>query len=366
VKIIQLIYALGPGGAERLVLDLCNETAKTEEVTLLTIFDYGEITESYLLELSENVKIINLKRKGNKLLTLFKIFIVINKLKPEIVHAHLNTIIYLFLPSLFLKKIKFFHTLHSIATKDVELKMQKKVNSFFYKRKFIQPITISDQVKLSFFEYYKFDNSILIQNGRKKLFKTEYYEKTKLEVKKLKNHPDDVVFVHPSRYCESKNQKMLISVFNKLLKENYHLILLIIGPSFDNEEAMELRNDIEKGIHFLGVRTNIGDYLYCSDAFCLSSLWEGLPISLIEALSCGVIPICTPAGGIPDVIADGKNGYLSEDFTLESYFAAIVRYLENKDAIDRNSLIDLFMNNFSIEICGSKHIQAYKSVINTD
>jgi hypothetical protein len=67
MKILQLIFAIGPGGAERLVLDLCNETAKNNEVTLLTVYDFGNITDLYLSELSQKVKLINLKRKGTRL-----------------------------------------------------------------------------------------------------------------------------------------------------------------------------------------------------------------------------------------------------------------------------------------------------------
>lgn len=45
------------------------------------------------------------------------------------------------------------------------------------------------------------------------------------------------------------------------------------------------------------------------DAMCLPSIWEGLPVTLLEALSVGCIPICSNVGGIPDVIESGMNGF---------------------------------------------------------
>ena len=42
--------------------------------------------------------------------------------------------------------------------------------------------------------------------------------------------------------------------------------------------------------------------MYLSDAFCLTSVYEGLPISLLEAISCGCVPVCTPVGGITEVV----------------------------------------------------------------
>ena len=68
-------------------------------------------------------------------------------------------------------------------------------------------------------------------------------------------------------------------------------------------------------------------YLANADVFCMSSIVEGLPISLIEALACGLIPICTAVGGIGDLVHEGKTGFLSHDLTVESYTEAIERFL---------------------------------------
>jgi glycosyltransferase involved in cell wall biosynthesis len=59
----------------------------------------------------------------------------------------------------------------------------------------------------------------------------------------------------------------------------------------------------------------------------MSSVVEGMPISLIEALSCGLIPVCTAVGGIVDVVEEGKNGFLSRDMSVESYVKALEQVL---------------------------------------
>lgn len=365
MKILQIDYSLAAGGAERLIVDLCNEMSKDHEVTLLTITDFKIANNNfYLYDLSSKVKNINLgKKKGNNIQTFINIFSVIHKIKPDIIHAHLNTIIYLFLPSIiFRKKIKFFHTLHSTAETASGYFFQEVINTFFYKRKYIQPITISTHSKKSFFNHYKFDNSILITNGRKQLEKTELFNQTKIEISNLKIHEDDIVFTHIARFEAAKNQEMLIAVFNKLLKENFHIILLIIGDHFNTSKAQFLKKNNYTGIYFLGTKNNISDYLYNSHAFCLSSSREGLPISLIEALSCGVVPICTPAGGIINIIDDEINGYLSSDLSAESYYNAIIKYLANQNSIPRDRLQIFFKENLSIKECADKHINAYKSL----
>lgn len=59
----------------------------------------------------------------------------------------------------------------------------------------------------------------------------------------------------------------------------------------------------------------------------MSSKMEGLPISLLEAMSLGVIPVSTPAGGVCDVIRNGENGYISSSHTPEDFYRIV------KDAI---------------------------------
>jgi len=97
-----------------------------------------------------------------------------------------------------------------------------------------------------------------------------------------------------------------------------------------------------------------------SDAFCLSSTYEGMPISLIEALACGCIPICTPVGGIINTIENGKNGYLAQSLSENDYYYSILAYLRNKDQVKREALTQYYFSNFSIEECTNKYLSLYK------
>jgi glycosyltransferase involved in cell wall biosynthesis len=73
-------------------------------------------------------------------------------------------------------------------------------------------------------------------------------------------------------------------------------------------------------------------------------------------MSCGVVPICTAVGGIPDVIVDGETGFLS-DLSLESYKSKIIEYL-NSD-IDKSYLIQNYKAKYSMEKCAEEYLEVY-------
>lgn len=362
MKILQLIFSLSSGGAERFTIDLCNELSKNNEVYLCVVqSDQDKNLSFFKSQINEKVNYINFGcSKGINLKTFFTIFKVLNTIKPDVIHAHLNTKLYLFLPSLvFTNKIKFVHTIHNLAEKDVGFNWQKKINNFFYKEKYISAVAISSECEISFNEFYGHSNVNLVKNGVAKPSKTDKFNSVNKEIDNLKNKSTDKVFIHIARYSEQKNQKLLIKVFNRLSEEDKGVILVVLGDHFDTDSANELKGISNKDIHYLGSKTNISDYLLNSDAFVLSSLWEGLPISLLEAMSCGVIPVCTPAGGIPDVIIDETLGFLSEDFTEQGLYNAIIRCVYNMDMLNCKNIENYFNEHFSIQKCANEYQVIY-------
>ena len=83
-----------------------------------------------------------------------------------------------------------------------------------------------------------------------------------------------------------------------------------------------------------------------ADAMCLPSIWEGLPVTLLESLSVGCIPICSPVGGIVDVVTHGYNGLLSKDSSEEQYYKVLKEYMDMSDERHkeiRNNCVESFV-----------------------
>lgn len=362
MKILQITYSLASGGAERFVVDLSNELAKNKdnEVHLLVIRNFADPKfKYYLQEVSKDVKCINIgAAKGLCLKSVMGVYKAIKEIRPDIVHAHCDLTL-LYLPSLLYKKAKYVHTLHTIAEKNIVHKKLRTLQRYIYS-KHVQGITISNLCQKSFVDFYNLEGaSLCIPNGCKKMVKTQVFEDVLSEVKGYKNGRDIPVFIHVARYFPIKNQKRLFDAIEKLHNDGKDFLLLVLGRNYEKSPYMHLNST--DYVKILGEKHNVADYLACADYFLLSSDWEGLPISILEAMSMGCIPISTPAGGVVDVIKDGKNGLLCPTFDSTDYYTTVAKVFDKNFTIGSETVVNDYLENYTMEVCAKKYYNAYKS-----
>lgn len=358
MKIFHLVYSLCSGGAERFVVSLSNQlTEMGHNVTVCMLL--SDKNDSYVFNrqfLDSRVKFHSMGySQGFSFKKVAEVEKYIVSQQPDIVHCHLNVVPYIFRLAITLRNIRFIHTLHSVAENASGKKWQKSINRFFYKHGYITPVTISEKCRQSYINYYGLPSPASIDNGCEVPRKSIRFDEVVFEVESYKNNQNTPVFIHVARFHELKNQKLLIDAFNELHRKGVDFVLLVIGDGFEYGPGAELKGRACEKIHFLGLKNNVADYLYCSDAFCLTSIYEGLPISLLEAMACGVVPVCTRVGGVPDVITDGKTGYLCDTLDTDAYARTLRRSLS--DDISKERLIDLFMESYSMRQCADNYIR---------
>ena len=359
MKILQLSFTLSSGGAERFVVDLCNHFAENtdNEIVLVITNEANERNTHYLQELSSKVRFLSLGCKsGFTMKSFWRVFQIIRKEKPDVVHAHCQLLL-LLLPALFFPKIKFFHTLHSLAEVCLRSPKLKGLYHYLYKNK-VQAITITDECQQSFEALYHLDNAIRINNGRSPIATTSEKESIKETVEQLKKDNHTPVFIHVARRNPLKNQKRLFSTFERLQLEGDDFLLLCIGSGYEQEYAPKYKDNAQ--IKILGEKKNVGDYLAASDFFVLSSDFEGLPISLLEAMSMGVVPISTPAGGVKDVIRDGENGFMSSHIDDEEFYKTVKGVFDGSKTIDRDAIIKEYNEKYSMRSCAERYNNLYQ------
>lgn len=359
MRILEIIPNLASGGAERFVTDLCNEMASWEknDVWLLT-FRSGKNQNFYKNELNANVKLLDYSGTWSlwsKILQFLVVLVYVARIKPKIIHCHTLGFPYALFVSFFFPKIKYYYTVHNLAENDTSLGLGAKIRKKYLKKR-IKPVAISQQCAHSFFNFYGYNPYATIENGCRNMHPTELLGDVEKEIESYKIDCETKVFINVARISCQKNQVMLLNAFKDFTKKNENAILIIIGHKFDAWQKIAPLLD-DSHIRYIGEKHNVADYLLCSDFFCLSSLWEGLPISLLEAGMLGVCPICTPVGGITDVISDSSFGFLSEDTTSSSYEATLERAV--KRSIDKEQLINAYTERYSMKVCAQKYLDLF-------
>ncbi|HEY6558614.1 MAG TPA: glycosyltransferase [Polyangiaceae bacterium] len=112
------------------------------------------------------------------------------------------------------------------------------------------------------------------------------------------------------RLAPEKNQRLLIAAAAPLLSPAVRLMLVGTGPEEEALQSFAASLPTGRYVHFMGARNDVGRLLAAFDVFALSSLTEGLPLVIPEAMAAGLPIVSTRVGGIPDVVEDGKIGFL--------------------------------------------------------
>jgi len=358
MKIIEIIPQLSQGGAERFVVDLCNEFTKQHKV-ILVVFHNLDKYGFFKKELAGNVQLINLKKgSGIDLKLFYQIIKLIHREKPDVVHIHLRAILYCSISCMIFRNIKFIYTVHSEAAKESGGHIGKWCRKFLFLLRYVHPITISEETQHSFWNFYHLP-STMIYNGRPAYNVNTDISAIFNELLKFKTNPNAKIIVNIARISQVKNQLVLAKAVDNLNRYGYAIELAIIG-AWENKEIVREINSLQSPhIHLLGIRENPRDYMQVADAFCLTSIYEGMPITLIECFSVGTIPLCTPVGGIINMIKDGINGLLAKSPIQKDIEDLLIRFLSlESDAIDnikRQSKISF--SSFNMPTCASRYIQ---------
>lgn len=330
MKIFEIIPQLSSGGAERFTIDLCNELSTKHEVTLIVLHSVEKFG-FYADELASNVRLVSMdKRMGFDMSLLFRLRRLIKKEKPDVVHTHLNGIVYISLSAAINRRVVYCHTVHNTADKESNSFVCRGVRRLLFKTRLSTPITISEESQRSFLDYYGID-APLIDNGRNVPADLALSASVVDEFKKYRRTDKTRVLVCLARMYPVKRHTLLAKVTARLYAEGYDFTVLAIGSTSQIDIVEEVKGLKSDNFYILGERKNPLEYLKAADAYALCSSYEGLPISLIEALGVGAVPVCTPVGGIVNLVHDGENGILAEGLSEDDYYNAMKRFLDLAD-----------------------------------
>ena len=360
--IMMIVLSLDMGGLERMVIQLIQGLQKKNlRITLVCLEHEGDI--AYQLA-DENIEIITLnKTPGLRFSLAIKIAKLVKSLNVDVIHSH-NSVPHFYaalaIPLLF-NRIPLIHTKQGRDNPDQSRKvLLNKISSLFTHTVVTVSSDASDVCRD--IEGISPKKLAVIENG----IDLSPYIAIDREAQLQRMQNGEFHFIHVGRLSHEKNQSLLLAAFALLLKRYPFASLTICGNGNQKtaliEQAQQL--SISNSIDFVGAVNDIPQRLASHDAFVLSSITEGLPLAIIEAMAGGLPAISTDVGGVREVLENNVNGYLvpSQDkhALLDALLAASAAPLKLQTMGDAAKAF--IHANYSLNKMADKYLELYQSV----
>ena len=325
MKILQVIPYFCFGGAETMCENLTYAlTAMGHDVTVVSLYD-DQTPIARRME-AAGVKILYLDKKlGLDLSMVPKLMKIMGQVKPDVVHSHLNVIKYTVAAAKLSGIRRCVHTVHNVAHEEAEGRVEKIISTIYFKLGLSIPVALSPEVRATIVSFYglKEEKVPMIYNGVDlgKCLPKENYSLAK-----------PARLLHIGRFNAQKNHKGLLEAFAKIAESCPDCVLQLIGDGELREETQQLAVTlgIRDKVIFLGNQTNIYPFLQEADIFLLPSIFEGMPMTIIEAMGTGLPIVASNVGGVPDMLEDGNSGLLVS-CDPDAVAGAVVQLLEQKN-----------------------------------
>jgi len=340
-----LVYGMTnlKGGIESYIMNIYRNL-EYNKIIFDFICDFSEI--AYYEEIKKNgskVYFIPSKRK-NLFLHLWQFFKILKTHKEyEVVYFNIlnaSAAVSMIPVKILRRKI----ISHSHNSSDINLKIHNKFKWLVNK---LSDKKLACSNEAGKYMYLNGDEYIVVNNAID-IEKFSYSEKIRKNLREKLKIEEKRVLLHVARMDKVKNPLFLIEILKKLVTKDKNYILFYIGKGNLEEEIKEKVKEykLEQHVIFLGQVDNVDDYMQIADAFVLPSLFEGMPIVLIEAQVCK-LPIIISDNITKDIILTEKVVYLSLKENIETWVNEIDKIVLNTN---RNSInIDKLKEEYDIK-----------------
>lgn len=312
MRIVQVTESLEPGGAERIVVDLSNALAERHQVSVVCVRRKGELAG----QLAPGIGVHCLEKgSGNEPGAPLRLARVLRERRAEAIHVHhwgvfLDAVI----AGLIARVPVMIHTAHghympygpgSFTALKKGLRHFLERRSMAYCRRIVcvsEPLVeyIAQETGIRRSQLVVIPNGLAVSTAARRASDPAAGEAGRF------------VYVTVGRLAAVKNFPMMIAAFAAAAGARPGLQLEIVGdgPERAALEAQAAAAHLSDRIHFHGFRPDVQDVLAGADAFVLSSLSEGTPMAVLEAMRARLPVIATRVGGLPQTVLDGQTGLL--------------------------------------------------------
>lgn len=360
IKVVYIISTLVKSGPVNVLYNIIKYLDKN-------IFDIYIITLSPeplkhsrwqdFAELGVNLESLNLSRLYGYLYGWCKLLFIMNKIKPDIIHTHcFRSNLF---AAFFLGKYKRCSTVHSDYKTDLTGLYSGFIGKIIFILNHLSLILIKNNICCSSIladilnKRYKYMHYTYINNG----IDVSIYKPTENKIllrQKLHLPADKNIFIWVGSFIERKNPMLLINVIKNIQKDS---LFIMCGDGPLLSEIKKVANDL-KNVLLTGRIENISDYLQASDYYISTSKSEGLPMSVMEGMACG----------LPVILSDiPQHKLLFNDFDIGKLFLQNEENLKNAinsiNNINKFYTFECIVNNFNAQIMANQYSNFYLNIV---
>ncbi len=366
MKILEFITPSNIGGAENYVVNLSKKFAeKGHEIFILSSAgENGKNTELSVFKFLQNSGLpFKMSGAGFKYnpASVLRIAYFIKKNKFDIIHTHLSKANFIGSIAAKIAGIKSISTAHGLNKKN-----QYKYSDYV--------ICVSNTVRENLISQGMDETKLgVIYNG----IDTEKFnpEAEGLPKKKYASsaagleagggRPFNVGMI--ARLSREKGVELFLDAAKFVLLKIPEAKFFIAGTGLLKDELIKKAKDLDiyNSVYFVGfIGGNLVSFLNELDAVAFPSLKEGLPLALLESMSMKKIVIVSDAGGMPEVVADGKNGFVVKSGDINAIYQKLVFVYNNKENLKEvaDSARKTVVEKFNIDECADKTIDLFINI----
>ena len=341
-------------GAEVMLYNLLSISHKYESIkTIVILFNEGRLSEE-LKKIGIRVYVID--EKQNTILSIvLKVKEIIKMENITIIHSHrYKENFFAAVVSLMFNKLTIIATIHGMPEiKNFKDRIKYRLDYLILKKMFFTSVPVSNEIERKIIYKYNFPNNKV---------KTIHNGINLPQVKKMiKSDQSILVIGTAGRLFVIKNYDLLLDIVNLLKKQPIHFKIAGDGPQrvFLEEKCKKL--NLQNTVEFCGNVTDMHAFYSDLDIYINTSIHEGIPISILEAMSY-YLPIIAPrVGGIPEIIDDNIEGFLITPGEKEKFADACINLLNNKNLLHEMGIKarKKIENKFTIDICMERYFSLY-------
>lgn len=366
IRVAHLIYSEKVGGSEMVAGNVCCylDRSKFYPLVLFMLRSQGGMPE-ILQELNVPCKHLNMPWRSIPFESFYLAYLF-NKMQVDILHVH-HIPLYLRIE----KAVKMSRIKGVIFTEHAKFSIEQSKYLQNGCRIAAQQANAFTTVSRNLKDYFVQDLNILdhlvkvVLNGVDiKRFNPERKNSTLRLM--LPESFTGKILIHVGRLAEAKDHKTLLTAMKQVVRDGHSVFLFLVGDG-------ELRSAIEqqitdlglnKCVKMLGLRSDVDKLLLGADIFCMSSKREGLPMVLMEAMSCGLPVVATDVGGISEIVKNQKSGLLVEKENpglLAQAIGEICNRLDDGDGLGTQAR-QIIVEKYSLEDTAKSYVQLYDQV----